>query len=82
MTRDEAVAKCAGIADLYRIDAFAHAHAFVDLFEALGMLKLDKPKDKFQTICGVLTDWRSADVEGANAFMNRLEAAGLTIVEK
>jgi hypothetical protein len=44
MTREEAVAKCKGIAELYRLDAFGHAHAFVDLFAQLGMLDLDEPK--------------------------------------
>jgi hypothetical protein len=44
MTRNEAVAKCQKVAELYRIDAFGHANAFVDLFVALGMLRLDEPK--------------------------------------
>ena len=74
MTRNEAIKRAGDTGAIRPGD-------FIDMCVDLGMLKLDEPKDNFQVLCRVLSDWRASDA-GANAFMNRLESAGLKIVEK
>ena len=49
--------------------------------EPVEILNTPLRATRMQRICRVLADWRHADREGANAFLNRLEAEGLMIVE-
>jgi hypothetical protein len=80
MTRDEAtrlVRDAGPIGGVYK----SYDEALVDSLAALGILKLDEPLSKDQRVARVLGEFRNSG-DGLNGFMNRLEAAGLRIVEK
>ena len=77
MTRDEAVNKL----DEGRV--VQYPGDFVDGLVALGLLKLDEPKDADTVFIDVVAEWR-ASTSAASIFelMAMLDTSGLKVVEK
>ena len=73
MTRDEAIKKCFG---LYG----GNGAECVDLFVALGMLKLEEPKSIEQKFKEIYAAWPYG--WGAKQCLEHLEKNGLKLVEK